>query len=322
MKRISELNYDNVPGVKASAKMLTKALIRKLYIRPRKRIHNSLWARRFEIMILHRPIKVRIYSFGDQTQLNFGDELSLDIISSIFNRKTEKVTNDNDADLFGIGSVITWGNRSYTADRKVYFWGSGFNGDPKLEQPVNRNFIFCSCRGKMTRDNLPERYNGVLLGDPGLLSNLVFTEKIEKKGLIGIIPHGNDMNDRLLDKAKTLTHSYKIIWPNRSPREVINDMKECKVVFSSSLHGLICADSFGIPNMHIKISDRLYGGLFKFKDYYTGVSRKYKNLEPKKIYDSKAVNEVINGYKPIKNLDKIQKNIIDAFPYKIVSSKS
>jgi pyruvyltransferase len=322
MKRISELNYDNVPGVKASLSVLAKALFRKFYISPREKIQNSLWIRRFGIMILRRPIKVRIYSFGDQTQLNFGDELSLDIISHMFNRKTEKVTNDNDADLFAIGSVITWGNRSYTADRKVYFWGSGFNGNPKLEQPVNRNFIFCSCRGKMTRNSLPEGYSGIPLGDPGLLSNLVFTDKIEKKDLIGIIPHGNDMCDRLLNKAKILPNRYKIIWPNCSPKEVINDMKECKVIFSSSLHGLICADSFGIPNMHIKISDRLYGGLFKFKDYYTSIGRRYKNLEPKKIYSDKAVNEVINSYEPIKNLDKIQKNIIDAFPYKMVSSKS
>ena len=45
-------------------------------------------------------------------------------------------------------------------------------------------------------------------------------------------------------------------------------MDSCKHIISSSLHGLICSDSLGIPNRWIKLS-QLLGNDFKFKDYYS-----------------------------------------------------
>ena len=38
---------------------------------------------------------------------------------------------------------------------------------------------------------------------------------------------------------------------------------------SSALHGLICADSLGIPNQHIILGEKVVGGEYKFKDYYS-----------------------------------------------------
>lgn len=45
-------------------------------------------------------------------------------------------------------------------------------------------------------------------------------------------------------------------------------MHACKYIISSSLHGLICADSICIPNRWIKLSE-LLGSDFKFHDYYS-----------------------------------------------------
>jgi pyruvyltransferase len=36
---------------------------------------------------------------------------------------------------------------------------------------------------------------------------------------------------------------------------------------------MILADAFGIPSMHIKFSDNVVGGSFKFNDYFASVGR-------------------------------------------------
>ena len=44
-------------------------------------------------------------------------------------------------------------------------------------------------------------------------------------------------------------------------------VKSCDLIVSSSLHGLICADAYGVPNEWIQLSDDLIGGNFKFRDH-------------------------------------------------------
>ena len=35
------------------------------------------------------------------------------------------------------------------------------------------------------------------------------------------------------------------------------------------MHGLIAADALGIPNARIRVADRITGGDYKFRDYYS-----------------------------------------------------
>ena len=49
-------------------------------------------------------------------------------------------------------------------------------------------------------------------------------------------------------------------------------LSKCKRVISSSLHDLILADSLVIPNIRIILSNKIYGGNFKFNDYYSSYS--------------------------------------------------
>ncbi|WP_205742763.1 polysaccharide pyruvyl transferase family protein, partial [Onishia niordana] len=123
---------------------------------------------------------------------------------------------------------------------------------------------FHAVRGKLTQEDL--KLPPLPLGDPGLLVNKVYQESPNKEDKIGIIPHFEEADHPFIQKLAA-DPRFKIIDVLRAPQAVITDITSCKLVFSSSLHGLIVADSFKIPNLHMNLSDRLVGGDFKFEDY-------------------------------------------------------
>ena len=43
----------------------------------------------------------------------------------------------------------------------------------------------------------------------------------------------------------------------------VDELCKCETIISSSMHGLIAADAYGIPNRWLMLSDKLVGGEFK-----------------------------------------------------------
>ena len=95
--------------------------------------------------------------------------------------------------------------------------------------------------------------------------------KIKKKYKIGIVPHWSEEN-----KVKELyEHEYRVISIQRdNPEKFVNDLLECDIILSSSLHGIIFSHSYGIPAYHIEFNDLTNNGNFKFNDYYSS----FKNV--------------------------------------------
>jgi hypothetical protein len=63
---------------------------------------------------------------------------------------------------------------------------------------------------------------------------------------------------------------------SRDPLEVIADIGSCERIVASSLHGLIVADSFGIPRRaerFDKMTSPHEGGEFKYQDYGSAISQ-------------------------------------------------
>lgn len=323
MKSVDQLNYDNVPGVRLAAKNLIKALLRKFYIRPKKNIQHQLRLpyRRLRIKFLNDSIVIYQFVFTHPDSINFGDELTKDIIEKLFKKKVE-VHNQIDTkfDMLGVGSLIHFFND--IVDYKTYVWGSGLIDDEV--RSINSNFIFKACRGGYTRAKTGMKYQKIPMGDPGLLCNLIYTNKVKKTSKIGIIPHLRDEQSHYLnDIIKKNPNIFKVISVAQAPEKVADEIKRCKLVLSSSLHGLIVSDSFGVPNLHLMLSDNLQspnhlrGGEYKFRDYYSGIGKKYQNFNPrsKDLLDSSKHNEIIDSYRPIENLPEIQEALIKAFPY-------
>lgn len=63
------------------------------------------------------------------------------------------------------------------------------------------------------------------------------------------------------------------------------------MILSSSLHGLVVSDAFGIPNQWLEFSDNVVGAGFKFRDYADGIGR--TAMTPVKISERKDIDTAI-----------------------------
>ena len=101
-----------------------------------------------------------------------------------------------------------------------------------------------------------------------------------------------------------------------TPQNVVEKIAKCKTIISSSLHGLIIADSLGIPNVHVVVTDKLLGDGFKFDDYYSsyGLEHNYINLKQESIEN---LNQVVDMYKVnFEVVEKKKQELIECFPFK------
>lgn len=83
------------------------------------------------------------------------------------------------------------------------------------------------------------------------------------------MPHVCDLNDPAVTELLGRYENAKFINVKDDPIAVLTEIAQCRCILSSSLHGLIAADSFHIPNLHIVFSDRPLGDGYKFDDYYS-----------------------------------------------------
>ena len=76
-------------------------------------------------------------------------------------------------------------------------------------------------------------------------------------------------------------------------------MSQCEVVISSAMHGLITADSLGIPNARAIISNNITGGDYKFNDYYSiyGINPKVLNVDDIIHITNKNIEQIALDYK-------------------------
>lgn len=208
---------------------------------------------------------------------NFGDDINYYIFKRLAGTKPLNVLNlfpciaNKFINYMCIGSII-----DMLTTNKSVIWGSGVL-NPKIRIPQKPQNIY-AVRGPKTQKYLAN--NGVkckeIYGDPALLMPLFYPPK--RRSIIyelGIIPHYSDMNNEFIKGLKphknvlviNLKHYKKI-------EHVIDLICSCNYIVSSSLHGLIIADAYGVPNHRItfKATDQIED--FKYSDYFLSVGRK------------------------------------------------
>lgn len=241
---------------------------------------------------------------------NFGDYLTHVLIEELFGYRVRK-SNVAGAEIVGVGSLMNL-VEDRGPHRNPWIWGTGFILDgPVYSGPRVR---VAAVRGELTRGRLEEYIHGTVpLGDPGLLIGRVYPElrNIRKKYRLGVIPHCVDQSEKIVDEM-TSEGGVAFINVLGHPRDVASRIAECEAVVSSSLHGLIVADALRVPNVWMPLSGRVIGGEYKFRDYYSAFGREPSPVEAGRV-DS-LVRKIHGTWEPIEDLEKIQDDLIEAFP--------
>jgi len=264
---------------------------------------------------------------------NFGDELSPYIIRHLSGLEIRRVTNVNLKNIFifiarmtyrkiknqytfkeyiiaiqtiffkkiilSIGSII-----DHNTSKKAVIWGSGFI-DYKSNFVTTAKYL--AVRGKLTQSQLSSKGVDVkYLGDPAILIPLVYNEIKEKKYEVGIIPHHLHYS---FFKEKQLNDKILLIDLTNDIETIIDNIRSCTTIISSSLHGLIVSHSYAIPAIWIDVKTiPLYGSFYKFIDYYSSIDEDCK--VPYEIEHFVVARLLKNLVISNCNIEKIHNNIL------------
>jgi len=244
--------------------------------------------------------------------LNFGDLLTPCILRNFGMIPISDPINFN---VVCVGSVL----ELIDSDFKGYIIGSGLLFE-KRKIFTNANIL--ALRGKLTQQMIKAPTN-IILGDPGLLVDQLINKSKKKNFEIGLVPHYVDKFDnRLLRLSERFPGQVKIIDVQREPISVLRDIERCNYILSSSLHGLVSADSLGIPNGWIELSDKVWGSGFKFYDYASALDYQQK---ANYLTGDEEINELIQMTHHVSPKVEIVKHelsdVIKKFREEIINNK-
>jgi hypothetical protein len=214
---------------------------------------------------------------------NMGDLLNVLLIERYFGYSVKRRTFLT-AELSGIGSglgqfILSEKPRVAAAQSffgklypKVFIWGTGYINNNVAGKFYRKNICFKAVRGELSKKRVEEamgRKMDIPTGDAGILASHLIEKPVIKNYSVGIIPHYKELSEPIFQQLANQFDNSIIIDVTKDPLEVVKLISSCEVILSSSLHGLIVADSFHIPNVHIVVTNKLLGDGFKFDDYYS-----------------------------------------------------
>lgn len=210
-----------------------------------------------------------LYYYREPELCNFGDYLSLKIVERMIQGPVRVYQKGKvEKKLLGLGSIL------FFAAENDIIWGSGINGKRLNKQDYSfKNLDVRSVRGPLTRQYLLDNFDIIapeVYGDPALLFPYLFPEYKKKKNPSMdylLIVHYKD--EKLFPKKGQKNVAYATDpWD-----QIILKILDSKFVISTSMHGFIVAESFGIPARYLRVSE--IEPWFKFVDYYSGTNRPF-----------------------------------------------
>lgn len=165
-----------------------------------------------------------------------------------------------DAELITVGSILS----KVPDGWRGTVLGSGFIR-AGMTKDLRRARVL-ALRGTLTRGATRLRATPVL-ADPGILAPRLWVPA-HGDGL-AIVPHYVDH-----ELAKRYPHA-RVVDITAPPADVVAGITGASRIITSSLHGLITADAYGIPHS-VEPHEDVIGGLFKFRDYVSAFGEKIR----------------------------------------------
>lgn len=234
---------------------------------------------------------------GMVAPIYFGDSMAPYLIERFtdYRAEWERI---GKADVVSIGSVLEHLPALYDG----FILGSGRLYPDSVLRLYGGSQRVLALRGPLTAKAWPK---DVALGDPGLLANELVSPQVKQYDL-GIVAHWSD-NDLSCDTRFYSTKwTTKVIHVSDNPLDVIATIGQCRKIVTSSLHGLIVADAFGIPRRFEPTAQfTKEGGMFKFEDYSLSIGTKLTVSEtihanPRIVGNRK--HELWDAYRTLDNL--------------------
>ncbi|ALG28818.1 hypothetical protein AOZ07_07340 [Glutamicibacter halophytocola] len=204
---------------------------------------------------------------------NFGDLIGPLLVRNISGRDVVNMKDSalDDSTLVTVGSVLNLMER-----KRFEVWGSG------LIAPLHAKSIerlashkpakIHAVRGWKTYKELTEKMGWhvpKVYGDPALLLPRFFNPIPSRHFDVSVIPHYMHAQH-----FAGLAGSHSILDVMRSAEDVVSDIANSNVVISTSLHGIIVAQAYGVPWTWLRIKNStLAGDQFKFEDFFSVLDR-------------------------------------------------
>lgn len=287
-----------------------------------------------------------------QNYLNLGDALSPVMVSFLSGLPVRHVAAKSEQTR--LAAVGTIGHMFQGGE--VSFWGTGTsphlnpnqsNADKvPYSRPRDTRITVYATRGPFTRRVLlPEATAPGIYGDPLWLLPRFHSAPVEKRYELGVILHLSELADRNYQAHPKQDHVRYEIEPSdagtvrlintvtaptvNALRERLDEILACKRIVSTSLHGMVFAESYGIPCLYFspRASQAGVGHVdltaedgidLRFNDLYRGLGQTsldvwYQPRRQKTNWDA-LIRAIDQTWHP-KTLD--EEALIEAFPLPI-----
>jgi len=214
-----------------------------------------------------RQLKIKAYWWCEVP--NFGDALAPFLLKRFADVETTWDTVSR-ASVVSIGSLL---------DHIPPLWDGYVLGSGKLYESSRlhlhtKTANILALRGPLSAAQSPP--GDYAIGDPGLLAPELIPLP-EKLYDLGILPHWSDHSLEHDPQFRSPKWSTMLIRPEWPPLEVVQRIGMCRKIVTSSLHGMVVADAYGIPRRFEYSPSLAREGVFKFLDYSRSIQTPFEN---------------------------------------------